>query len=68
MSVISDAFAAELIAQLRASHERSDPLTGGVVADNRDLLLLKLWDDLQAIKRGVAFLGVGGGIKPVERG
>lgn len=67
MTSISDEFAAELVAKMRADHEARDELTGGEPIDPRDLLILKLYDDLQAMKKGTAFLGVGNGIKPVQR-
>ena len=67
MTTISDEFAAQIVTKIRADVETIDELSGGAPADPRDLLLLKLYDDVQAIKRGVSFLGVGGGIKPVTR-
>jgi hypothetical protein len=38
--------------------------------NGQNLFLLKLYDDIQAIKQamaGLSFLGVGGGIKPVTK-
>ena len=67
MTTISDEFAAEIIQQMRAHIESRDELTGAAPIDPRDLLILKLYDDLQALKKGTAFLGVGGGIPPVTR-
>ena len=64
--MISNEFAAEIVAKMRSDIERKDPLTGGEPTDPRDLLLIKLYDDLQSMKRGTAFLGVGG-IKPVQK-
>ncbi len=64
---ISDEYAAELVAKMRADLERRDELTAEAPVDNRDLLLLKLYDDLQALKKGTAFLGVGSGIPPVRK-
>lgn len=65
--MISNEYAEEIVANLRAVTEGSDELTGGEPPNPRDLLLLKLWDELQAVKAGTAFLGVGGGIKPVTK-
>ncbi len=64
---ISDEFAAEIVAKMRAELERRDETTAETPIDNRDLLLLKLYDDIQALKQGTAFLGVGGGIPPVRK-
>lgn len=64
---ISDEYAAELVAKMRADHASRDELTGAEPIDPRDLLLVKLYDDLQAMKKGTAFLGVGGGIPKVQR-
>lgn len=61
---ISDEFAAELVAKMRADYGTRDELTADPI-DLRDLLILKLYDDLQALTKSVAFLG--GGIKPVQR-
>ena len=65
MTVISDEYAAELVAKLRADHEARDELTGGEPIDPRDLLLLKLYDDLQSLTKATAFLN--GGIPAVKR-
>ncbi len=67
MSVISDEFAAEIVARMRADIERRDETTAEGPVDNNTLLLLKLYDDIQALKRGTAFLGVGGGIPAVRK-
>lgn len=61
---ISDDYAAELISKIRATIDRRDELTAEAPVDPRDLLLLKLYDDLHALRNSVAFLG---GIKPVQR-
>lgn len=62
--VISDDYAAQLIAHIRSGHEKRDELTADPI-DPRDLLLLKLWDDLKALEKSMGFLG--GGIRPVSR-
>lgn len=67
MSTISNEFAAELIAKLRAGVESRDELTADTPIDPCVLLILKLYDDIEAIKKGTAFLGVGGGIKAPTR-
>lgn len=67
MTNISNDFAAELIAKMRAEIDSRDETTADTPVDPRDLLILKLWDEVQDLKKGTAFLGVGGGIKPVER-
>lgn len=67
MTSITDSYAAELIAKLRADTQRTDEIGSPLPVDPRDLLILKLWDDLQTMKKGTAFLGVGAGIKPVTR-
>lgn len=64
---ISNEYASELIAKMRAQIESRDETTALVPVDPCELLILKIWDDLQDLKKGTAFLGVGGGIKPVER-
>lgn len=65
MTTISNEFAAEIVARMRADMAARDELTGASPPDPRDLLLLKLYDDLQALTKATAFLG--GGIKPVEK-
>lgn len=65
MPVISDDYAAEIVTKLRADHESRDLVTGGEPPDPRDLLLLKMYDDLAALQKAMSFLG--GGIKPVTR-
>lgn len=65
MTTISDDYAAELVANLRASIEGRDELTGAEPPDVRDLLILKLYDDLQALTKATAYLG--GGIPPVRK-
>lgn len=64
---ISNEFAAEIVAKLRTEIESRDETTAETPADPRDLLLVKLYDEVQALKKGTAFLGVGGGIPPVQR-
>lgn len=65
MTTVSNEYAAELVAKLRTEIESRDELTGAAPVDPRDLLILKLYDDLQALTAATAFLG--GGIKPVTR-
>lgn len=65
MTVISNEFAAELVAKLRAGVEKRDELTADSPIDPCVLLILKLYDDLQALQKAMAFLG--GGIKPVTK-
>lgn len=65
MTIISPEFAAEIVAKMRADLERRDELTAETPVDPRDLLLLKLYDDLQALTQATAFLG--GGIPPVRK-
>ncbi len=62
---ISDEYAAEIVAKMRAELERRDETTADAPVDPRDLLLLKLYDDLQALTKATAFLG--GGIQPPRR-
>ncbi len=62
---ISNEYAAELVAGMRADIESRDELTGGAPVEVRDLLIIKLYDDLQALTNATAFLG--GGIKPVTK-
>lgn len=61
---ISAEFAAEIVADMRASIAKRDELTGDTTVDARDLLLLKLYDDLQALTKATAYLGAG--IRPVQ--
>lgn len=65
MSIISNEYAAELVAKLRADIDSRDETTAETPADPRDLLLIKLYDDLQALTKATAFLG--GGIPPVHK-
>ena len=65
MTTISDTYATELIAKLRADTERTDEIGAPVAVDPRDLLILKLWDDLKALQNGTAHIW--GGIKGVQR-
>lgn len=65
MSVISNDYAAEIVANLRAALERRDETTAETPPDVRDLLLIKLYDDLQALTKATAFLG--GGIPRVTK-
>lgn len=67
MALISNEYAAELVGKMRAEIERRDELTAPVPIDIRDLLIIKLYDDLEALKKGTAFLGVGGGIPAVTK-
>lgn len=62
---ISNDFAAEIVANLRAALESRDETTATEPPNVRDLLLVKLWDDLQALTNATAFLG--GGIKPTQK-
>lgn len=62
---VSNQYAAELIEGIRADIESRDELTGADPVNPRDLLLVKLWDDLQALTKAMAFMG--GGIQPVQR-
>ena len=62
---ISPEYAAEIVAKMRADLDRRDELTAETPVDPRDLLLLKLYDDLQALTNATAFLG--GGIPGVKR-
>lgn len=65
MTTISNEHAAEIVAKLRTAIDSRDELTAETPVDPRDLLLLKLWDDLQALTQATSFLG--GGIKPPTR-
>lgn len=65
MTGISNEFAAELVANLRAEIDARDETLATEPANPRDLLLIKLYDDLQALTQATAFLG--GGIKPPTR-
>ena len=65
MTVISNEYAAEIVAKMRVEHASRDELTGATPPDPRDLLLLKLYDDLQALTKAMGFLG--GGIVPPRR-
>lgn len=62
---ISNEYAAEIVAKMRAGLESRDELTGATPVDPRDLLILKLYDDLQALTKAMSFMG--GGIKPTVR-
>ena len=62
---ISNEFAAELVASLRAKIESRDETVADTPADPRDLLILKLWDDMQQLRAATSFLN--GGIRPVQR-
>lgn len=64
-SIISNEFAAELIAKMRAEIESRDETTALVPVDPTDLLLIKIYDDLQALTNAMGFLG--GGIRPVTK-
>lgn len=69
MTVISNEFAAEIVAKMRAHVESRDELTEvsdhGRDGDLQIMLILKLYDDLQALTKATAFLG--GGIPPVTK-
>lgn len=66
MTVISNEYAAELIAKMRAEIEARDPLTADIpTPDDERLLIIKLYDDLQAMRKATAYLGTG--IKPVTK-
>ncbi len=62
--MITDDYAAELVAKLRASTQRTDEIGATIPADPRDLLILKLYDDLKALTKSMSFLG--GGIRPTR--
>lgn len=62
---ISNEYAAELIESMRVEIEGRDELTGAIPLDPRDLLIVKLYDDLKALSTAMAFLG--GGIKSVTK-
>lgn len=63
--MISNEFAAEIAAQIRAEVTSRDETTAETPVNVRDLLLLKLYDDLQALTKATAFLGAG--IPPVAK-
>lgn len=65
MTTISNEYAAEIVEKLRAQINARDETTAETPVDPRDLLLIKLYDDLQALTKATAFLG--GGIPPVQR-
>ena len=67
MTTISNEFAAELIAKIKGELDKRDELTASTPIDPVVLLVVKLWDDLQDLKRGTAFLGVGAGIPAVRK-
>lgn len=62
---ISPEYAAEIVTKLRAKVESRDELTAETPIDERDLLLLRLYDDLQALTKAMSFMG--GGIQPPRR-
>lgn len=64
MTAITDSYAAELIAKLRADTTRTDEIGAPLPVDPRDLLLIKMYDDLQALTKAMGFLG--GGIRPTR--
>lgn len=64
-SIITNEYAAEIVAKLRTQIEARDETTAETPVDTRDLLLIKLYDDLQTLTKAMSFLG--GGIKPVQR-
>lgn len=60
---VTDEQAKEIADELRARNS-------GSISNSEDMFLLKLYDDIQDIKKamgGLSFLGVGGGIKPVTK-
>ncbi len=61
---ISDDYAAELVAKMRADTQRTDEIGATIPADPRDLLILKLWDRLKALEKGTAHIW--GGIRPTR--
>ena len=62
MPVVSDEYAAELVARIEADLTNPDaPLSP---TGMRDMLILKLWAEVQSLKAATAFFG---GIKPVQR-
>lgn len=63
--IISSDFAAELVAKLRVGIETRDELTAESPIDPCILLIIKLYDDLQALTNATAFLN--GGIQPTRR-
>lgn len=63
--IITNEYAAELVEKLRTAVESRDETIAERAADPRDLLLIKLYDDLQALTKAMSFMG--GGIKPVQR-
>lgn len=65
MTTISNEFAAELVEKLRAQVESRDETLAETPADPRDLLILKLWDDVQQLSNATSFLN--GGIKAPTR-
>ena len=65
MSIISNEYAAEIVANMRAALERRDETVAETPPDPRDLLLIKLYDDLQALTKATAFLN--GGIPAVKK-
>lgn len=65
MPIISNDYAAEIVANLKAALAGRDETTATEPPDPRDLLLIKLYDDLRALTQATAFLG--GGIKPVVK-
>jgi hypothetical protein len=63
--MISNEYAAEIVANLRSAIARRDETVAETPPDVRDLLLIKLYDDLQALTKSMSFLG--GGIRPVTK-
>lgn len=64
-AIITNEYAAEIVEKLRAQINARDETTAETPVDTRDLLLIKLWDDLQALTKATAFLN--GGIPAVQR-
>lgn len=63
MPPITDEYAAELVAELERPY-RSGVIGELVTADPKELLILKLYAEVQALKKSIAFLG---GIQPMTR-
>lgn len=67
MSIISDEFAAEIVGKMRAGLAQRDETVTIVPSDPEALLLIWLYDQIESLKKGTAFLGVGGGIPQVKK-
>lgn len=62
---ISDEFAAEIVAKMRAEIAKRDETTAEEPVNPETLLLLKLYEDLQKLRNATAFLGAG--IQPTRK-